>query len=263
MYKKEKIDKHAVSIENSDLGITCDFNINNDNSVYIRFQRNTSFIANINFYSDTFRDILDEDGIDFESDFFRMFLEDNYNERCYDDIVSLLGKELKKYDASIEDEYVIRLFIRFDKDMYIRCDYENGNYNYIAFNICRHFFNLDDDLGTIPIKDITLECAIYDYAVNCKSNISAELIHMYGNIVPCYVEMNNVKYYVVPDIACRLCLHDNLRKLDFLNTGKLINLSDKEIKKYEGYVAKCETFGNENNVELFIKKDGTCMMMYP
>lgn len=263
MFEKEIIDKYTVSIKNNDLGISCEFHINNDNTISIKFLKNSRFVAIIDFYSGLFKFTFDENTFDFESGFFRMFLEDNYSERCFDDIVNLLYNELNKYAIDIGGDFTIRLFIYNDKSTFIRCDYVDGNYEYRVFNICKHDFKLDNVLGIIPIRYITLESAIYDYAVECKSSMSAELVHVNQSNIFSYVEFNDFKYYAVPDILNRLCQHDNLRKLDFLNTGKVINLSDEEIKKYERYVVKCVTFGNESNAELFVKKDGTCMIIYP
>jgi hypothetical protein len=42
----------------------------------------------------------------------------------------------------------------------------------------------------------------------------------------------------------------------------MIDLPDEEIKKYEGYVAKCEIFDTKNDAKLVINKYGVCKMKY-
>lgn len=116
---------------------------------------------------------------------------------------------------------------------------------------------LNKKIEKVVISTSTLEDIVYNYAIDCYDfRCQFEWFNYRG------VEFNGIFYHIPYGLSQRLCWHDNLRKLDFVNTGKMINLSDEEVKKYEGHVAKCVMFGVENKAELFIKQDGTCIMIY-
>ena len=115
-------------------------------------------------------------------------------------------------------------------------------------------FKIDKDYTLYTsLNDMNLEDIIYDEAVDFYSETDVEDVF--------YVD--DIPYHIIRSCNERLLQFNNLRNLDFLNTGKFFELSDEEIKKYEEYVAKCEMFGNENKAELYVNLDGDCEIVYP
>lgn len=115
-------------------------------------------------------------------------------------------------------------------------------------------FNIADDyIKDEFLSSMTVEKLIYKGADNFWNSSGYNDKYVY----------KNVPYFIPSFFVNRLIASNSLERLDFLNTGKLVDLPDEEQKNYEKYAAKRTTFSDSIDAELFIKKDGTCMMIYP
>lgn len=205
------------------------------------------------------------DEISLLAGFYRTYLLDDFEDLCFHNI---WNKCMNDFAVGLDNREHLNLwYIR----IWYECEGKTLLYQYAPshredveneslelFDIQGNTFVLNNRGANCRLKDFSLERAIYDYSVSCYSYEDEN-----ANIPVIGVFSEGVFFNAGIDARNRICHSNNLRKYDYLQTGKLIHLSKAELKKYKEYVAKCDSLGEKNKAELFIKQNGTPMIIYP
>ena len=217
------------------------------------------------FVNSEFTERLFNDEISMLTGSFRAYLFNEMGELSFEDVCHMCMKDFSV--GLINRDYLNLWYIR----MWYKCEGKKLLYQYAPshrgdveneslelFDTQGNTFVLNNRGANCRLKDFSLERAIYDYSVSCYSYEDEN-----ANIPVIGVSSEGIFFNADTTARNRLCHSNNLRKYDYLQTVKLIHLSKAELKKYKEYVAKCDSLGEKNKAELFIKQNGTPMIIYP
>lgn len=201
---------------------------------------------------------------------FNGFLSTGFECDTIEGIINLFAYEPTLENNIYSDELIIEVLIQDDRFEGWYCNdsidiqgvvlkievntlgwYISGFYTTPIHNI--HFFIKEENVVDELIKSLTLEKLIYKHAKHFAKASGTLNKYVY----------NDIPYFIPLFLTERIISSNCLEKFDFLNTGKLIELPDEEQKEYEKYVAKRISFNDSIDAEVFVKKDGTCMIVYP